>query len=72
MHRHRARRIELSFYRERDRHEIDLLADQGGELTAIEIEAGSTPTADYFKAFRRKFAAGSDGLPLRGGVGQGR
>lgn len=51
MHRHRARRVELSFYRDRDRHEIDLVADEGGELTAIEIKAGSTPTSDYFKAF---------------------
>jgi predicted AAA+ superfamily ATPase len=51
MHRHRARRVELSFYRDRDRHEIDLLADRGGELTAIEIKAGSTPTSAYFKAF---------------------
>jgi predicted AAA+ superfamily ATPase len=51
MHRHRARRVELSFYRDRDRHEIDLLMDEGGELTAIEIKAGSTPTGDYFKAF---------------------
>jgi hypothetical protein len=53
MHRHRARRVELSFYRERDRHEIDLLLDAAGELTAIEVKAGSTPTGDYFKAFPR-------------------
>lgn len=51
MHKHRARRVELSFYRERDRHEIDLLADEGGELIAIEIKAGRTPATDYFNAF---------------------
>lgn len=51
MHRHRAHRVELSFYRDRDRHEIDLVADEGGELSAIEIKAGSTPASDYFKAF---------------------
>ncbi len=51
MYRHRARRAELSFYRERDRHEIDLIVDQGGELSAIEVKAGSTPANDYFKAF---------------------
>lgn len=51
MHRHRARRPELSFYRERDRHEIDLLVDHGGRLTAIEIKAGRTPAAGYFAAF---------------------
>lgn len=51
MHRHRGRRPELSFYRERDRHEIDLLIDHGGQLTAIEVKAGRTPAGDYFKAF---------------------
>ncbi|MGH2833263.1 MAG: ATP-binding protein [Solirubrobacteraceae bacterium] len=51
MHRHRAHRPELSFYREQDRHEIDLLIDRGGQLTAIEAKAGRTPTSDYFKAF---------------------
>lgn len=51
MHIHRAHRAELSFYRERDRHEIDLLADTGGKLTAIEVKAGGTPATDYFKAF---------------------
>lgn len=50
-HRHRARRAELSFYRERDRHEIDLLIERGGDLTAIEVKAGRTPASDYFKAF---------------------
>ncbi len=51
MHRHQAQRPELSFYRERDRHEIDLLVDRGGRLTAIEAKAGRTPTGDYFIAF---------------------
>ncbi|MHB1468484.1 MAG: ATP-binding protein [Solirubrobacteraceae bacterium] len=51
MHRHRARRSELSFYRERDRHEIDLLIDRGGDLTAVEAKAGRTPSGDYFSAF---------------------
>ncbi len=51
MHRHRAQRAELSFYRERDRHEIDLLIDHGGRITAIEAKAGRTPSSEYFKAF---------------------
>lgn len=53
MHRHQAQRPELSFYRERDRHEIDLLADRGGRLTAIEVKAGRTPTSNYYTAFPR-------------------
>lgn len=51
MHRHRARRPELSFYRERDRHEIDLIIEHGGRLTPIETKAGATPAGDWFKTF---------------------
>lgn len=50
-HRNRARRPELSFYRERDRIEIDLLVERGEQLTLIEAKAGRTPASDYFKAF---------------------
>lgn len=50
-HRNRARRPELSFYRERDRIEIDLLVERGDRLTLIEAKAGRTPAGDYFKAF---------------------
>jgi hypothetical protein len=50
-HRNRARRGELSFYRERDRVEIDLLIERGDQLMLVEAKAGRTPAADYFKAF---------------------
>jgi len=50
-HRNRARRPELSFYRERDRIEIDLLIEHGEELMLLEAKAGRTPAGDYFKAF---------------------
>ncbi|HTR88686.1 MAG TPA: ATP-binding protein [Solirubrobacteraceae bacterium] len=50
-HRNRARRPELSFYRERDRVEIDLVIERGGELVLLEAKAGRTPAGDYFKAF---------------------
>lgn len=52
MHRHRARRPKLSFYRERDRYEIDLLIEHAGDrLTPIETKAGRTPIGDWVKTF---------------------
>jgi hypothetical protein len=50
-HRHRGLRPEISFYRERDRLEIDLVLERGGELTPIEAKAGRTPHSDQFAAF---------------------
>jgi len=50
-HRHRGLRPEISFYRERDRHEIDLVLEHGAELTLIEAKAGRTPHSDQFATF---------------------
>jgi len=50
-HRHRGLRPEISFYRERDQHEIDLVLEHGAELTLIEAKAGRTPHSDQFAAF---------------------
>jgi predicted AAA+ superfamily ATPase len=50
-HRHRGMRPQISFYRERDRHEIDLVLEHGAELTLLEAKAGSTPSSDHFAAF---------------------
>jgi len=49
--RHRARRPRFSFYQERGRFEIDLLLEQGADLTAIEAKAAQTPSGRFFSAF---------------------
>lgn len=62
-HTHRGLRPLISFYRERDRHEVDLVLEQGAELTLIEIKAARTPRSDYFsafKAFTKQIAARGD------------
>ena len=41
-----ARPSNLSFWRDRSGHEVDLLMEQGGKLTAIEIKSGATPGKD--------------------------
>lgn len=61
-HRHRGLRPEISFYRERDRHEIDLVLERGADLTLIEAKAGRTPRGDQFAAF----AALAEGIAARG------
>ena len=50
-HRHRGLRPQLSFYRERDRLEVDFVLERGAELTLIEAKAGRTPSSEYFSAF---------------------
>lgn len=50
-YRHRAKRPQLFFYQERGRLEIDLLIEQGADLTVIEAKAGQTPSSRYFRGF---------------------
>ena len=50
-HRHRGLRPQISFFRERDRLEIDLVIARGAELTLIEAKAGRTPSSEHFAAF---------------------
>lgn len=50
-HRHRGLRPAISFYRERDRDEIDLALERGADLTLVEAKAGRTPTSSHFAAF---------------------
>ena len=49
--RHRGRRPRISFFGERDRLEINLVIEQGTELTLIEAKAGRTPSSGHFAAF---------------------
>ena len=63
-HRHRGRRPQISFFRERDRLEIDLVVERGAELTLIEAKAGRTPSSEHFAAFgafAERIAARGDG-----------
>ena len=50
---HRGRRPRLYFYRDRNQLEVDLLVDRGGELTALEIKSGKTPSGHFFDALER-------------------
>jgi len=52
-YRHRAKRPQLFFYQERGRMEIDLLIEQGADLTVIEAKAGQTPSSHYFTGFSK-------------------
>ena len=47
---------EMYFYRDSEGNEVDLLLPTGGRYHAIEIKAGATVNADYFKGLK-KFAA---------------
>lgn len=52
-HFHRGRRPRLSFYRDRDRLEIDLVLERGGDLVLVEIKSAQTPSGKQFAAFER-------------------
>jgi len=39
------------YWRDKTGHEVDLLIDSGGELTAVEIKSGDTVRSDYFDGF---------------------
>lgn len=46
------KRNNLFFYRDSNGNEVDLIAENGRNLSAIEIKAGSTVNPDYFKGLR--------------------
>lgn len=43
----------LSFWRDRSGHEVDLLMESGGRLQAIEIKSGATPTRDAMRGLEK-------------------
>jgi uncharacterized protein len=55
-HLHRGRRPRLSFYRDSNGLEIDLILERGADLTLVEIKSARTPSGQLFNAFDR-FAA---------------
>lgn len=58
-YRHRAKKPRLFFYQERGRLEIDLVIEQGADLTLVEVKSGRTPSSGYFSGFST-FAARLD------------
>lgn len=56
-----ARPSNLSFWRDRSGHEVDLLVEQDGQLTAIEIKSGTTATLDAMRGLEKwRQIAGED------------
>jgi len=52
-HLHRGRRPRLSFYRDRNGLEIDLMLEKGADLVLVEIKSARTPSGQSFAAFER-------------------
>ncbi len=52
-HLHRGRRPRLSFYRDRNGLEIDLILEKGADLVLVEAKSGQTPSGQHFAAFER-------------------
>lgn len=56
-----ARPSNLSFWRDRSGHEVDLLVELDGRLTAIEIKSGATPSPDAMRGLEKwRQIAGED------------
>jgi len=47
------KRSNLFFFRDSNGSEVDLIAEQGRNLAAVEIKAGATINSDYFKGLRQ-------------------
>lgn len=52
-HLHRGRRPRLSFYRDRNGLEIDLILEKGADLVLVEAKSAQTPSSEHFAAFDR-------------------
>lgn len=62
------RRNNLFFYRESNNNEVDLIAENGRNLCAVEIKAGATVNPDYFKGLRHFTKAIGTIRHITGGV----
>jgi uncharacterized protein len=62
------KRSNLFFYRDNNGAEIDLIAEHGRELSAVEIKAGATITRDYFKGLRHFRKAAGGQWPIQAGL----
>lgn len=54
------KRSNLYFYRDSNGNEVDLIAENGRKLSAIEIKAGATVNPDYFKGLKSFMIAVGD------------
>lgn len=58
-------RLTLSHYRDKDRHEVDIVVeDRRGRIAGVEVKASATVTADDFKGMRRLAEATGDRFSL--------
>ncbi len=64
----RGRRSNLFFYRESNGNEVDLLAESGRNLRAVEIKSGATINPDYFKGLHHFVKAAGTKRHITGGV----
>jgi uncharacterized protein len=62
------KRSNLFYYRDNNGGEVDLIAEHGRELTAIEIKAGATITQDYFKGLRHFRKAAGEQWSIKAGL----
>jgi predicted AAA+ superfamily ATPase len=68
----------MSFYREQGGLEADLVVEEGGELTVVEMKSGATPSSDMLASARRVAErlsgprSGPGSGPVSEGVGDGR
>ena len=64
----RGMRSNIFFYRESNGSEVDLVAENGRDLCAIEVKAGATVNPDFFKGLNHFAKAIGTDRVLRGGV----
>lgn len=64
----RGMRSNIFFYRESNSNEVDLVAEKGRDLCAIEIKAGATVNHDFFRGLHHFAKAVGSGRVIRGGV----
>jgi|GEM_PF-1905762 uncharacterized protein len=63
-------RYMLTFYRDTNNNEIDLIIEAGGKIIPVEIKASETMSGDYFNTitwFRGKAKCEQDGVVVYGG-----
>jgi predicted AAA+ superfamily ATPase len=68
-HLHRGRRPRLSYYRDSNGLEIDLILERGTDLRLVEVKSAQTPSGQYFTTFER-FAAALGGQEAPGIAGR--
>lgn len=65
---HRGTRNNLFFYRESNGNEVDLIAESGRHLLAVEIKSGATVNPDFFKGLRHFTKTAGKDRTIRGGI----